>query len=38
MIVEELVQKLTEHLYSGSKGFYYKGTRFEIDRILEVLE
>ena len=29
-MIEELVQKLTEHLYSGSKDFYYKGHRFEI--------
>ena len=31
MIVEDLIERLTEHLYSGSKEFYYKGHRFEIE-------
>ena len=30
-MIEEIVEKLTEHLYSGSKEFYYKGHRFEIE-------
>ena len=33
-MIEELVQKLTEHLYSGSKEFYYKGHRFEIEEYI----
>ena len=33
-MIEELVEKLTEHLYSGSKEFYYKGHRFEIEEYL----
>lgn len=33
-MIEELVQKLTEHLYSGSKDFYYKGHRFEIEEYI----
>lgn len=31
MIVEDLIERLAEYLYSGAKEFYYKGTRFEID-------
>ena len=34
MIIEEIVERLTEHLYSGSKEFYYKGHRFEIEEYL----
>ena len=34
MIVEDLIERLTEHLYSGSKEFYYKGHRFEIEEDL----
>lgn len=30
-MIEEIVQKLTEHLYSGSKEFFYMGYRFEIE-------
>ena len=33
-MIEEIVQKLTEHLYSGSKEFYYKGHRFEIEEYI----
>ena len=31
MIVEDLIERLAEYLYSGAKEFYYKGTRFEIE-------
>ena len=34
MIIEEIVERLTEHLYSGSKDFYYKGHRFEIEEYI----
>lgn len=34
MIVEDLIERLTEHLYSGSKDFYYKGHRFEIEEYI----
>ena len=34
MIVEDLIERLTEHLYSGSKEFYYKGHRFEIEEYI----
>ena len=33
-MIEEIVQKLTEHLYSGSKEFFYKGHRFEIEEYI----
>lgn len=33
-MIEELEQKLTEHLYSGSKEFFYKGHRFEIEEYI----
>lgn len=33
-MIEELVEKLTEHLYSGSKEFFYKGHRFEIEEYI----
>lgn len=34
MIIEDLIERLTEHLYSGSKEFYYKGHRFEIEEYI----
>lgn len=34
MIIEEIIEKLTEHLYSGSKEFYYRGHRFEIEEYI----
>lgn len=34
MIIEETVQTLTEHLYSGSKEFLYRGHRFEIEEYI----
>ena len=30
-MIEEIIEKLTEYLYSGSKEFFYKGHRFEIE-------
>ena len=33
-MIEAIEEKLTEHLYSGSKEFYYKGHRFEIEECL----
>lgn len=33
-MIEEIVQKLTEYLYSGSKEFFYKGHRFEIEEYI----
>lgn len=33
-MIEEIVEKLTEHLYSGSKEFFYKGHRFEIEEYI----
>ena len=34
MIVKDIIERLTELLYSGSKEFYYKGHRFEIEEYL----
>ena len=34
MIVKDIIERLTELLYSGSKEFYYKDHRFEIEEYI----